>query len=85
MGENDTKLLLEIANRTEAALNLHMERDDRRLGRIDEKLEGQSADISELKKDSALSKQRQAWIGGTIALLVSGFVSWVANWFGIRP
>ena len=83
MGD-DSKLILAIVERTEKALGDHIEVEERRLARINDKLDDHAEDISALEKSVALTQQRNGYINAGIAMLVAAIVSWFANLFGAR-
>ena len=80
MGEDSGKLILAIVQRTESALDKHIEVEERKLIRINEKLDDHKTGISALEKSVALTQQRNGYINGFIAMVVAAFVSWFASW-----
>ena len=83
MGD-DSGLILEIVRRTEKALDAHIETEERKLTRINEKLDSHADDISALEKSVALSRQRDGAINAFIAMLVAAAVSWFSGIWGAR-
>ena len=63
-------------------LTKHIDQEDSRFDRIEEKQDKQGQDISTIKKEVALTQQRNGYINGFIALVVAALVSMFANWFG---
>ena len=83
MGD-DSGLILEIVRRTEQSLDNHIEFEEVRLSRINEKLDTHAKDITALEKSVALTQQRNGYINGVIAMIVAACVSWLASIFGSR-
>ena len=84
MGEDSGKLILEIVRRTEKSLDDHITVEEKRLSRINMKLDGHTEDISALEKSVALTQQRNGYINGFIAMIVAAAVSLFASIFGAR-
>ena len=84
VGEDSGKLILAIVQRTENALDKHIEAEEKRLTRINQKLDEHADDISSLEKSVALQQQRSGYINAFVAMMVAALVSWFANLFGAR-
>ena len=84
MGDDSGKLILEIVRRTEKSLDDHIEFEEVRLAKINDKLDDHAEDISALEKTVALQQQRSGYINALVAMVVAGIVSWFANIFGAR-
>ena len=78
MGD-DSKLILAIVQRTETSLDNHIEVEERRLAKINEKLDEHTREIGILGKSVAVQQQKNNYITSFIAMIVAGFVSWFAS------
>ena len=84
MGEDSGKLILAIVQRTEKLLDDHIDSQEVRLSRINDKLDEHAEDINALEKSVALTQQRNGYINAAVAMFVAAVVSWFANLFGAR-
>ena len=77
-------LILKITQDTQTTLDNHIKIEDAKFDAVIATQNTMKSDIGTLKTDVALSKQRTNLITSAIAVIVSGFTAWFANWFGFR-